>query len=57
MSVPLRKDEFDDQELTTADLAQGKRPAPVEDRSREDQTNKNQPKQDSPNDARFGRPS
>ena len=29
MSVPLRKEqpEFDDEELTTADLAQGKRPA------------------------------
>jgi hypothetical protein len=32
MSVPLRKDEFDTEELTTADLAQGKRPAAAEDR-------------------------
>lgn len=32
MSVPLRKDEFDTEELTTADLAQGKRPAASEDR-------------------------
>jgi hypothetical protein len=34
MSVPLRKEEpeFDDEELTTADLAQGKRPATSEDR-------------------------
>lgn len=33
MSVPLRKDEFDDEELTTADLAQSKRPAVSEDRT------------------------
>jgi hypothetical protein len=26
MSVPMRKDNFDDEDLTTADLAQGKRP-------------------------------
>jgi hypothetical protein len=34
MSVPLRKEEpeFDDEELTTADLAQGKRPATSDDR-------------------------
>ena len=31
MSVPLRKDEFDTEELTTADLAQGKRPAASQD--------------------------
>jgi hypothetical protein len=31
MSVPMRKDEFDD-ELTTADLAQGKRPVLSENR-------------------------
>jgi hypothetical protein len=27
MSVPMRKEEFEDENLTTADLAQGKRPA------------------------------
>lgn len=32
MSVPMRKDEFDTEELTTADLAQGKRPAAADDR-------------------------
>jgi hypothetical protein len=32
MSVPLRKDEFDDEELTTADLAQSKRPVAGEER-------------------------
>jgi hypothetical protein len=35
MSVPLRKDEFEEENLTTADLAQGKRPA-SEDRINED---------------------
>ena len=30
MSVPVRKDEFDDEELTTADLAQSKRPVAEE---------------------------
>jgi hypothetical protein len=42
MSVPLRKEEpeFDDEELTTADLAQGKRPAMSEDRP----DNENRPK-------------
>ncbi len=33
MSVPLRKDEFDDEELTTADLAQTKRPVASEERA------------------------
>jgi hypothetical protein len=32
MSVPLRKDDFDDEEITTADLAQSRRPV-VEDRA------------------------
>ena len=32
MSVPLRKDELETAELTTADLAQGKRPAASEER-------------------------
>lgn len=32
MSVPLRRDESDDEELTTADLAQSKRPVLSEDR-------------------------
>ena len=49
MSVPLRKDEFDEEHLTTADLAQGKRPAAVEDRSRENQVRDEQAK-----DARVG---
>jgi hypothetical protein len=49
VSVPLRKDEFDEEHLTTADLAQGKRPAAVEDRSRENQVRDEQPK-----DARVG---
>jgi hypothetical protein len=32
MSVPLRKDELIDEDLTTADLAQGKRPSLLDDR-------------------------
>ena len=32
MSVPLRKENFDDEELTTADLAQSKKPAAPEER-------------------------
>jgi hypothetical protein len=49
MSVPLKKDEFDEEHLTTADLGQGKRPVTVEDRSRENQVRDEQVK-----DARFG---
>jgi hypothetical protein len=33
MSVPMRKDEFAEEDLTTADLAQGKRPLAVNDRA------------------------
>jgi hypothetical protein len=35
MSVPLRKDDFVEEDLTTADLAQGKRSVPVDDRTSE----------------------
>ncbi len=46
MSVPLRKEEpeFDDEKLTTADLAQGKRPATSDDRTNLDRANQDRPK-------------
>jgi hypothetical protein len=51
MSVPLRKDgfSFNEEHLTTANLAQGKRPAAFENRSRENQVRDGQAK-----DAHFG---
>jgi hypothetical protein len=36
MSVPMRKEEFEDESLTTADLAQGKRPTASHDLSSDD---------------------
>ena len=51
MSVPMRKDQPElEENLTTADLAQGKRPA-SEDRPREDR-----PKEDRPKPVLAGRP-
>ena len=46
MSVPLRKEEpeFDDEALTTADLAQGKRPAISDERTSQDRTSQDRPK-------------
>lgn len=46
MSLPLRKDEFDTEELTTADLAQGKRPVATEDRPGTEQMKTDQMKTD-----------
>lgn len=65
MSVPLRKDEFDEEKLTTADLAQGKRPATgdqrgttllKDDRSNEDRTNEGRAKDDRPRPVLAERP-
>lgn len=46
MSVPLRKEEpeFDDEKLTTADLAQGKRPATSDDRTSQERLSQDRPK-------------
>jgi len=53
MSVPMRKDEPELKEnITTADLAEGKRPAGSEDRPREDR-----PRADRPKPVLAGRPS
>jgi hypothetical protein len=49
MSVSLRKDEFDEEHLTAADLVQGIQPTAVEGRSRENQVRDEQAK-----DACFG---
>jgi hypothetical protein len=47
MSVPLRKDEFVEENLTTADLAKGKRPAAVDDRlTSEDRLDQERPRAD-----------
>jgi hypothetical protein len=58
MSVPLRKDEFDTEELTTADLAQGKRPAASEDRPpdpiRDDRTSEERLKTERLKEDRLG---
>ncbi len=57
MSVPLRKDEFDTEELTTADLAQGKRPAGVDDRPATDTLKTDLLKEDRPRPVLATRPS
>jgi hypothetical protein len=56
MSVPLRKDEFDTEELTTADLAQGKRPA-AEERPGASLLKDERQKTDGPGPVLAGRPS
>ncbi len=60
MSVPMRKDdlvekdEIVEENLTTADLAQGKRPVPVDDRRLGDRSGllDDRPRDDRPNDDR-----
>ncbi len=47
MSVPMRKDQPElEQELTTADLAQGKRPVASEDQAKSDRTRSDQTRSD-----------
>lgn len=57
MSVPLRKDELETAELTTADLAQGKRPAASEDWPVTDQMKTDLLKEDRPGPVLAERPS
>lgn len=61
MSVPLRKEEPEDEELTTADLAQGRRPAasedrPLEDRLGDDRLSENRLEEDRPKPVLAERP-
>jgi hypothetical protein len=61
MSVPLRKEEPEDEELTTADLAQGRRPAasedrPLENRLGDDRLSENQLEKDRPKPVLAERP-
>ena len=57
MSVPMRKDQPElEQDLTTADLAQGKRPASSEDQAKSDRTKFDQTRDDRPRPVLAARP-